>query len=180
MTGTSVKLDLVLIDVNNPNIIGIGDMSVYPAGFNISSPSIQITPPGFNSVVLTFTPNSINLFNSLALGITCTGQDLVSLPDGLYTIKYTIAPAYTYYIEKTFMRVYNIQESLDGIFVGMDITQCDKEISDGLNRKINEIQRYIQFSIASANKCANIYAIEAYDKASRLIRKYNKSHCETC
>jgi hypothetical protein len=175
-----VKLDITIIDTHNPFFLGVGDLSVYPNGFNIVSPSLQITPPGYNSVIVNFTPHNINLYNSENLGITCEGEDKVKLPDGIYKIKYTITPAYKHSVERTFIRVDGLLESLDELFVSLDIAQCDKATSDSDMRKLNEINMYVQFAIASANKCANTYATESYLKALKLIRKYKETHCVKC
>lgn len=177
---TSISLDIILIDTFNPFNIAVGDMTVYPSGYNVIGPSIQITPPNFNSVVLDFTPRSVNLYDSFALGITCEGQDKVKLPDGLYTFKYTFTPAYTYFVEKTFMKVDGILEMLDSLFISLDISQCDKLISDSDSRKLSDINMYIQFAIAAANKCSNKSAVQSYQKAVHLVNQYNKSHCTTC
>lgn len=174
------KLDIILIDTYNLYNIAIGDMSFYPSGWNIISPSVQITPPGYNSVNIAFTANSLNLYDSESLGITCTGGDKVKLPDGLYKFKYSITPAYTYYVEKTFMKVDGILEKLDELFISTDIAQCDEGLSDKQFRAIRDIEMYIQFSMSSAKKCANKYAIEAYQKAVKLLYIYQKSLCNTC
>lgn len=172
------KLDILVIDIANSFNLGIADISVYPTGFNIVSPHLQITPPGYKAVIVEFTPRSLNLFDSEALGITCDGETKVKIPDGLYTIKYTITPAYTYYVEKTFFKVDNLLEHLDALFIGLDLTACDDSLNEKDTRKLNEINMYIQFAIACANKCANSYAIDSYQKAVKLINKYSKSHVQ--
>ena len=47
--------------------------------------------PGFNLVSLPFTIQQQNVFNSVNLGLSEPGEYL-SLPDGIYNIKYSIAP----------------------------------------------------------------------------------------
>ena len=174
------KLDILFIETHNSFNIGIGDLTQFPTNFNIVNPSIEITPPGYNQVTLDFTSSSINLYDSLALGITCEDDDKVKVPDGLYKVKYSITPTYKYFVERTFFRVDNLQEALDEIFIKLDIAQCDRSVSSSDMRKLNEIEMYIQFAIAAANKCANVYAIESYQKAVKLVNNYNKNHCETC
>lgn len=176
----TIKPDITIIDTNSPFTIGIGDMTIYPSGFSIISPNVQITPPGYESVILSFTPNNINIFDSLSLGITCTDEDKAKLPDGIYTIKYTFTPAYTYFIEKSFMKADMILENLDDLFISLDLLNCNSDLTDKDIRKLLDINNYIQYSIACANKCMYNYANESYQKALKLISSYNKKLSHVC
>src|SRR5690348_9666764 len=102
MTNTP-QLDLLYMDTHNSQTMAIGDASVYPvSGFTISTPTIEVTPPSFPTVSLSFVPRNIMVFNSDTLKISCTdsGGCLTTLPDGLYKVKYSVAPAYLYSVEK--------------------------------------------------------------------------------
>ena len=171
---SDLKLDLLVIDTHNPLTLGIGDLSSYPQGFAIVSPSISITPPNFPLVTLDFTDKQINIYDSLNLKITCEGQDKVKLPDGIYILKYSIAPAYQNFVEKTFFKVDNIMEDFDTAFLKNDITICDTKLEEKNRRFLEEIEFYINYAIASANRCANSTAKESYAKAKKLLSLYNK------
>lgn len=171
----TINLDITIVETNSPFTMAVGDMTIYPTGYSIISPTIQITPPGYKSVILSFTPKNINVYDSLSLGITCEDEEKAKLPDGLYRLKYTFTPAYTYFIEKTFMKVDMIAENLDDLFISLDLLNCNSGLSDKDNRKLSDINNYIQFSIACANKCMNNYAIDSYQKALKLINSYNKN-----
>ncbi len=172
-----LKLDLLVLDTHNPQTLGIGDLSFYPTGKPIVEPTIEITPAGWPKVALDFTEKQVNIYNSLNLGITCADEDLVNLPDGLYTVKYSIAPSYKNFVTKTFMKVDRIYEMLDSAFLKNDITHCDSRLSEKNKLFLEEIEFYINVAIAAANQCANKAAIEAYSKALKLIKTYNNNNC---
>lgn len=174
MAVTSPVLDLLLIDTHSCYSMGIADFSQYPSGFNIVSPTIQITVPSGGYVVLTFTAQSVNIYNSTSLGFTCEDEDLQALPDGIYQFKYTINPASTYYVEKTFLRVDALQEKYDNAFLKLDL-DCMSSEED--KRALFDISLYIAEAIAAANKCALDLAMKMYRKASKLLDEFVNSNC---
>jgi hypothetical protein len=172
-------LDLLVIDTHNSYTLGIADLSTYPAGFPVVTPTIQIAPPGFPTVALPFTASSISILNSENLGLTETGQDTIKLPDGLYRIKYSVNPHHLHIVEKTYMRTDAIQEKFDQAFMKADFTCADKHFQKQEREKLNEIYFLIQESIAAANQCANTLAMNLYNQASKLLDRFldNKSNC---
>jgi len=176
---TEPILDLLLIDTHNSMSVGISDFSQYPTGFSIISPSLEITAPGFVPVNVTFEPNSINIYTSQNIGITCSGEQNVELPDGIYNVKYTISPAYKYFVERTFIRVDKLQEKFDTAFMKLDIMQCDGPLRKQREEELDTINFYIQGAIAAANKCAGELAMKFYRKADKMLNYFitNKCNC---
>lgn len=176
---TEPILDLLLIDTHNSTSMGISDFSQYPSNFNIVSPSLEITAPGFAPVNISFEPNSINIYTSQNMGITCSGEQNVELPDGLYNVKYTISPAYKYFVERSFIRVDKLQEKFDTAFMKLDILQCDGPLRKQREEELSTINFYIQGSIAAANKCAGDLSIKLYKKADKMLNYFitNKCNC---
>lgn len=176
---TEPILDLLLIDTHNSMSVGISDFSQYPTGFSIISPSLEITAPGFVSVNVTFEANSINIYTSENIGITCLGEEHVELPDGIYNVKYTISPAYQYFVERSFIRVDKLQEKFDTAFMKLDIMQCDGPLRKQREEELDTINFYIQGAIAAANKCAGELAMKLYRKADKMLNYFitNKCNC---
>jgi len=77
-----LKLDILVIPTYNVEVLGIADASTYPVSPPVSSPTIEITIPGFGKVALPFEPNELNLFNSTSLGLSEVGDPLLPLPMG--------------------------------------------------------------------------------------------------
>ena len=68
------NLDLVTGCNNNPLYLIVTDASFYPTDPPIAfNPTITVTPPGFDEVVLPFVVNGTNVYGSDDLGITEEG-----------------------------------------------------------------------------------------------------------
>jgi hypothetical protein len=177
MAITQPILDLLLIDTHSAKSIGIADFSQYPTGYSIVSPTLEIVASGFPPVTIPFTTNSINIFTSSNLNITCVGGELDDLPDGIYTIKYSIAPAYEHNVTRTFLRIEHIQEKFDTAFMKLDILQCDGPLRHQKEEELNSIYYYIQEAIACANKCAPELALKLYKKADKMLNYFIQHKC---
>lgn len=171
----TLKLDILVLPTFNKMLLGVADASTYAAP--PVNPTIEITVPSFGAVVLPFTINTYNLFNSETLGITASGADLVPLPDGIYTLKYTIDPAITNFVEKTILRVDQLQEKFDEAFMKLDMMECDKAIKTQSKVDLNTIYFFIQGAIAAANNCAIDEANKLYNQAQKMLNNFIKNNC---
>lgn len=172
-----LNLDILVIPTLNTKTLGIADISTYPDSPPVQSPTIEITVPGFGVSSLVFTPNDFNVFNSTSVGLTEVGEDLVALPDGAYTLKYSVEPAYLNYVEKTIYRVDQLQEKFDEAFMKLDMMECDQAIKKQSKVELNTIYFFIQGAIAAANNCAVDVANKLYIQASKQLSHFNKSGC---
>ena len=174
-----LKLDFLVIPTYNLETLGIADNSTYPASPPVSAPTIELEVPGFGLVSLPFSINNFNVYNSTSLGITPVGDPLVPLPDGVYYIKYSVAPAYQNFVQKTIMRVDQLQEKFDSAFMKLDMMECDAAIRKQQMVDLNSIYYFIQGSIAAANNCAIDTANKLYNQANRMLNQFiaNKCNC---
>lgn len=171
----ATTLDILVINTYNVQTLGIADNSVYDIA--ITAPTIDITVPTFGLVSLPFTPNDFNIFNSTGLGITTVGEPLAPLPDGVYFLKYSIAPATTYFVEKSIMRTAAIQEKFDAAFMRLDMMECDSAIRTQSKVTLNTIYYLIQGSIAAANNSAIDTANKLYAQADKMLDNFIKTNC---
>lgn len=171
----SPTLDLLYIDTHNNSTLGIVDISQYPTGFNIMTPTLEVTPPGFNKIAIPMVAYSLQIFNSHTLGITSGSCDPDPLPDGIYKVRYTIFPAHENYVNKSFLRVEKLLEKFDNIYVKLDLLQCDLTIKNAEKKQLDLIWEYINGAIASANKCAEKEAMELYNRADAALDKFEKT-----
>jgi hypothetical protein len=170
-----LNLNILVVPTYNLNTLCVVDASTYPDVDDVTSPTIEITPPGFNLVVLPFNINSFNIFTTTNLGIC---DDCVHpLPDGIYYLKYSIAPAYENYVEKTILRVDKLQEKFDEAFMKLDMMECDRAIKQQSKVELNSIYFFIQGAIAAANNCATVEAIKLYNQADKLLNYFIKNNC---
>lgn len=172
-----LKLDFLVVPTYNTFTLGIADASTYPATPPVSSPTIELEVPGFGLVSLPFSINDFNIYTSTSLGITPVGDPQVPIPDGIYYIKYSVAPAYVNFVQKTIMRVDQLQEKFDSAFMKLDMMQCDAAIRKQQMVDLNSIYYFIQGSIAAANNCAVDTANKLYNQANRMLNQFIANRC---
>jgi len=172
-----LKLDILVIPTYNLETLGIADNSIYPVSPAVQSPTIEIDVPGFGLVSLPFNINDFNVYNSTSLGLTAVGAPLLPLPDGVYYIKYSVAPAYVNYVQKTIIRVDQLQEKFDSAFMKLDMMECDLAIKRQQKVELNSIYYFIQGAIAAANNCAVATANKLYNQANRMLNNFIRSNC---
>ena len=174
----ALQLDILVVPTYNTLTLGVADASIYPTNPPVvSSPTIEITVPGFDVVSLPFNVNDFNIFNSLSLGLTTFGQPLLPLPDGVYKLKYTVAPAYENFVEKTIIRVEQLQEKFDEAFMKLDMMECDRAIKTQQKVDLNTIYFFIQGAIAAANNCAVAESNKLYNQANMMLNNFIKNNC---
>ncbi len=184
MNSNTPQLDLTILPSYNSTILVVADISFYPEFWNIATPTINITPPGFSEISIPFTPRSIQIYNAETLGIVCPDGNCTNfpIPDGIYSIKYCINPCYSYFVEKTFLRVDRLVEKYDRAYLKLDILQCDLTYKREQKKTLELIWAYINGAIASANECANKQAMELYNRASReldiFLKNFDKNSCK--
>jgi len=172
-----LKLDILVIPTYNTTTLGVADASVYPTDPPVvSGATIDITVPGFGTFVKPFSVNDFNVFTTSNLGITPIGIDQ-PLPDGVYRLKYSVAPAYINYVEKSIMRVEQLQEKFDGAFMKLDMMECDRAIKTQAKVDLNSIYFFIQGAIAAANNCADVEATKMYNQADMMLNNFIKNNC---
>jgi hypothetical protein len=173
----NLQLDIVVVPTYSVLTLGVTDASVYPTNPPVvSAPSIEIDIPGFGTKILPFVPNETNVFTSSSLGITETGCNQ-PLPDGVYRLKYSVVPAYQYYVERTIFRVDRLQEKFDNAFLQLNMMICDRALKTQSSVTLNTINFFIQGAIAAANNCAETEANTLYAQADNMLDTFLKTNC---
>jgi hypothetical protein len=173
----TLNLDIVVVPTYNINTLSVVDASTYPNDPPVvTNPTIEITVPGFDVVNIPFNVNNFNIFTSSSLQITAAGVNQ-PLPDGVYHFKYSIAPAYENYVEKSFMRVDKLQQRFDEAFMKLDMMECDRAIKTQAKVELNSIYFFIQGAIAAVNNCAIVEANKLYNQASKQLDSFMKNNC---
>ena len=172
-----IKLDILVIPTYNSKTLGVADASIYSSYPPlVSSATIQINVPGFGLFTLPFDVNDFNIFTTSNLGITPVGIEQ-PLPDGVYHLKYSVAPASIYFVEKSIMRIEQIQEKFDGAFMKLDMMECDRAIKTQAKVDLNTIYFFIQGAVAAANNCAVDEATKLYNQADRMLDNFLRNNC---
>jgi hypothetical protein len=174
----SLKLNILVIPTYNALTLAITDISTYPIAPPINNPTIEITVPGFDTVVLPFIPNTLNVFNSTTLGITSSDDELLPLPDGIYYLKYSTTPSYDNFVDKSIIRIEQLQERFDSAFMTLDMMECDRAIKTQQKVDLTSINFFIQGAIAAANNCAIDRSNKLYIQASKMLNNFIKNGCK--
>lgn len=169
-----VLLDIIDLDTHDSKTFAILDKSIYPTGFTPINPTAEVTVPGFAPKQITFTPSSIQLYTSNTLEITCDDCELSILPDGIYHVKYTMTPAYTYSVEKSFLRTNMIYAHLDTLFLKLDFMQCNDAIKEEDKKFLDSVEFFIEGAIAAAHNCLEKLAMQLYNSANQMLKDYEK------
>ena len=173
-----MTLDFLVINTFDTKTLGIADTSIYDTDPpTVSAATMTITIPGFSpSVSIPFNVNSFNVYNSVILGLS-SFPVYTPLPDGVYYLKYSVAPAFTNYVEKSIMRTELIQEKFDDAFMRLDMMECDLAIKTQSKVTLNTIYYLIQGSIAAANNCAVDTANKLYIQADNMLNNFIRNNC---
>lgn len=171
-----------LQEKNSLTKLYVADMSTYNGyvtytdGAWTHSPTLEITAPGFTKVALDFVPNSVNIFNASNLNINCDSDS--TLPDGVYTIRYSISPSSVYNIEKTFIRVVAIKCKFSRLFLGVTMDcACGQSKQTQLKAQLRDIKEMIEGAIASSNQGDIDSAMDLYNLADKALDRIQPCNC---
>lgn len=168
-------LNILILDTHDLQTLGIGDISFYPVDFLPVNPSISITPPSFPRVTLPFPSRSFGIFNSENLNITCNTGELTDLPDGIWTVSFSIAPANENFVEKSFLRTEALMVKFGTALLTTDLKQCNEYIKGEDMDKLDQIWYIINGAIADGNNCNGTAAMEKYRYADKLLNEFLRS-----
>ena len=105
------------------------------------------------------------------------GTPDLPLPDGVYFLRYSVAPAYENFVDKSIIRVERLQEKFDEAFMKLDMMECDRAIKTQAKVDLNTIYFFIQGAIAAANNCAIDEANKLYTQANRMLDNFIRTNC---
>lgn len=174
------QLDFYIEDVINPKVLIVKDASFYNPDITPTGAQLVIQYPGSNMYVST--PVGINfryVINSNTLGITnvVKQSSLAVLPDGLYTIRYSICPNDELYVEYKFLR--NVKQLIKyyNAYCGLELQKCSHKCYMAELDQLKEIKQYIDSAkyLADCDRYDN--ALEMYDYADELLSKFT-SNCK--
>lgn len=174
----SNQLDIIMIDTYDVKSIGFADVSSYPSNFTVVNETFEITPPGFPKINVPITPAAANVYHSDDLGITDPDDEFGSLPDGIYTVKYTINPSLNLSIERSVLRVEAIKCKYYNVFLYLDLDcGCNLTYINKQKQALRKAKLLIYGAIASANKQDYLTSFKLYDKADKLLNNLSKCEC---
>ena len=185
-------LQLNFPDCPNQGVFLIDDISIYDGvsptgigsttGLPIACGNLQITPPGYTvPSQLTVNPQFRLVLNACTLGMmppqSCSGC-CPDLPDGLWNIRYSVAPNDKVYVEYKILRIVEAWKRYMELLCRVGLTPClpDNEVQQEL-MSLDIIRNYLLSAKGTVeNKHQFADGMNQYNFAVELMDKmsYNR------
>lgn len=174
--------------VTNCEILSIRDTSQYTPLLPVDCPELLITTPGFNSASLIkldqFFPIQTSSFDinisacHLSLQTINCGTERSALPDGVYIIKYSVAPNDKAYVEYNHLRITSLINMYYQTLCDIDIDTCEpfskrKDLID----ELQHIKTLIDGAVSKVEFCNSPHL--GMDMYNYALRRLNKITCMT-
>ncbi len=175
-------LSLEVPTVSNCEILSIRDTSEYSELIPIDCPELLITVPGFNSsVIVKTTPGFFVNLNGcdLALQKVDCNETRIGLPDGVYVIKYSVAPNDKVYVEYNHLRITNILNAYYKVLCCIDLENCEPfSEKKELIEEMQYIRTLIDGAVAKVEYCSSpSLGMDMYNYA---LKRLDKILCKSC
>jgi hypothetical protein len=171
------QLSLEVPDTNNCSVLRVLDTSIYDPHVPVTCNKLEITSPGFNEPVAIDVISGFNLIlNGCTLGIQSGGCGTVSerLPDGIYTIRYSVSPNDKVFVQYHYLRVCMITNKYYNELCKVELAACEPEpdVKDQL-AELRLIKSYIDAAKAKVEQCNDLQeGMELLMYAQSRLQKY--------
>jgi hypothetical protein len=175
-------LSLDIPETLNTKIFRVVDTSTYSTNLGITCNRLQILLPGYlEEVILEILPNSENVFNACTLHLQDTNCDtaLSELPDGIYTIRYSVAPNDKVWIEYNYLRIAQTLNTYYNILCSINLTGAEPLATEKekLN-KLRMLKMMLEGAKAKVEFCNNPEQGQLiFNYAKKQIDKLNCTYC---
>lgn len=175
-------LSLEVPTVANCEILSIRDTSTYSNLLPMDCTELLITLPGFTSSILVqTTPGFFINLNACDLGIQTTGcnEQRAPLSDGVYVIRYSVAPNDKVYVEYNHLRITNILNAYYKTLCCLDLNNCEP-FSDkaDLIKELQYIKTVIDGAVANVEYCSS--PSKGMDMYNYALKRLDKIICKSC
>jgi hypothetical protein len=175
-------LSLDIPETLNTKIFRVVDTSTYSTDLGITCNRLQILLPGYlEEVILEILPNSENVFNACTLHLQDTNCDaaLSELPDGIYTVRYSVAPNDKVWIEYNYLRISQTLNTYYNILCSINLTGAEPLATEKekLN-KLRMLKMMLEGAKAKVEFCNNPEQGQLiFNYAKKQIDKLNCTYC---
>jgi hypothetical protein len=172
------QLSLEVPDTNNCSVFRIADTSTYDIHIPITCSKLEITSPGFNEPVVIDILKGFNVvLNACTLGIQTSGcgETNQTIPDGIFTIRYSVSPNDKVFVEYHYLRVCQILNLYFNELCKLELTACEPE--PDVKARLNElrlIKSFIDAAKAKVEQCDLIDdGLDLLNYAKKRLMKYS-------
>lgn len=180
-------LSLDMPNTLNTCILRVVDTSTYDPSMTPGSLTLEVLAPGYTNATAYYpTSTEFNLsLTACDLGLQTTNCTTVrnSIPDGVYAIKYSVAPNEYVYVEYNHLRITAALAKIQTILCCLDVPNCEpvQPLKDKL-KELNLLTTMLEAAKAKVEYCHNPkQGMDIYNYVmSRLTKLSCNCGCETC
>tara|TARA_B110000967_G_C18891555_1_gene567745 strand:+ start:3138 stop:3683 length:546 start_codon:yes stop_codon:yes gene_type:complete len=168
--------------VSNPEIFHLKDTSEYAKNLSIDCTELLITVPGYNKPALIEVSPGFDLtINACSLNIQTSncGSSRIDIPDGLYIVRYSVAPNDKVYVEYNMLRTTSLMNMYYDKMCSIDVTTClpSSEQSE-LMSEMSFIRTLIDAAKSKVEYCGSpSQGLELFEFAKNRLEKVT---CVVC
>lgn len=176
------QLSLETPDTNNCKVLRIFDTSTYADGLDKECGTLQITSPGFNLPVnIEVLPFFNIVLNGCSLGLQKSGcgDNLMCIPDGIYVIRYSVAPNNQVFTEYNHLRVTQTLNKYFNELCKLEINSAepDQDVRDKF-KELQVIKSYIDAAKVKVEYCHSPEeGMELLIYAQKKLNAYSEQYC---
>jgi len=179
-------LSLNIPDVSNEGIFLIDDTSIYDSALPVTCLNLQILPPGASrpAIIEPALSNFRLILNACTMGLmspagctdTCPG-----LPDGIYNIRYSVAPNERVWVEYKVFRITHALNRCHDLLCRVNLAPCLPD--NRVEYQLKELDIIHDYLISAKVTCEDKHifddAVNQYRYAMSLMDKfaYKKPLC---
>jgi len=177
------QLALDFIQTMNPSVMRIADASNY-SGPPVTNPILTVLGPGYTTpgvINPTTFPFILNL-SAYDAGLLPTPTPIVDypeFPDGVYVVKYSIAPNTQLFVEYNHLRITKFLNNLQKAYCKIDNVGCmpSAELEEDL-AKLRLIENMMKAAVAKVEICHKREAGSMmFQYANKLLDRFT---CKSC
>lgn len=176
------NLHIEIPETSSETLMKIFDMSAYNSLVAPTCAQLLIKSPGFEFTQdIDVSPNFNLTITACDLGIQkkrCE-QEYNNIPDGIYAIRYSVAPNNQVFVEYNHLRLTQAKNKLMKIYCNLDLSTClsNTDKADKI-RQVQEVELYLNGAKAAVEVCHETQrGLKMYDHAIKLLDKIT---CKTC
>lgn len=158
-------IDFSIIDTNIKTFVFLDESDYMESP---DKPFLEIVIPGYTKYIrVPITPNKVNVFTSNAF-FNKKGE-ATDLIDGVYQLRYSIAPHDYIYKDKYYLRTISLQKKYEKLLLSLNLGDCfTKDIKKQEETLVN-FNILLQAAKANAEDGSLNKATELYKKAEKLL-----------
>jgi len=178
-------LDLTITETYNCKTLRVDDSSIYDELISTDNILLEIKPPGKNCFIefpITDIPWNYKILSCSDLEICAQSQlpYLSLLPDGIYEIKYSVAPNLATLVHFYHMRNCQLMKTYTQAVCDFFSRKCDLTQKERLKveDKLVHIKNLIEASKYKIEECGDkSLGLELYEEAKTLLKDFSNGKC---